>query len=56
MLLCIDFILNRKRIGQHKYKTKEERRNFNRGNLNRRSYSTYIPDIIKRIEEHRSTK
>jgi hypothetical protein len=56
MLLCIDFILNRKRIGQNKHWTKEEKRNFHRMKFNRRSYSTYVPDIVKQIEEYRSTK
>lgn len=56
MLLCIYSWANRRKNGQRKYLSKEERRNFNRSNFNRRSYSTYVPDIVKQIEEYRLTK
>lgn len=58
-LLCIQWWISRERIGQNKHWTKEQRKNFQKNNSNRRSYSTYVPDItdfVKQIEERRSNK
>jgi hypothetical protein len=56
-LLCIQWWTSRERIGQNKHWTKEQRKNFQKNNSNRRTYSTYVPDItdfVEQIEERRS--